>query len=149
MAELELGGPEPIVDLCHFGLPCWLGDFQNPDIAAALAEYARAFAARYPWVRYYTPVNEMYVCAKMSALDGLWNEQRRDEASFFNAVFNLASACAKMTDAILRSARTQSSSTARAESSTSPAAQMRRSSRARSWRTSGAFFRSICSTRMR
>ena len=101
MAELELGGPEPIVDLCHFGLPCWLGDFQNPDIAAALAEYARAFAARYPWVRYYTPVNEMYVCAKMSALDGLWNEQRRDEASFFNAVFNLASACAKMTEAIV------------------------------------------------
>jgi len=101
MVELELGGPEPIVDLCHFGLPCWLGDFQNPDIAAALAEYARAFAVRYPWVRYYTPVNEMYVCAKMSALDGMWNEQRRDEASFLNAVFNLASACARMTDAIL------------------------------------------------
>ena len=37
--------------------------------------YARAFAERYPWVRLYTPVNEMYVCARMSALDGNWNEQ--------------------------------------------------------------------------
>jgi beta-glucosidase/6-phospho-beta-glucosidase/beta-galactosidase len=101
MTELEAAGPEPIVDLCHFGLSCWLGDFQNPDIADALAEYAGAFAKRYPWVRFYTPVNEMYVCARMSALDGMWNEQRRDDKNFLDAVFNMASACAKMTDAIL------------------------------------------------
>ena len=60
----------------------WLGNFQNPDIADALAEYAGAFAERYPWVRFYTPVNEMYVCARMSALQGLWNEQLHDEGAF-------------------------------------------------------------------
>ncbi|HEU5482905.1 MAG TPA: family 1 glycosylhydrolase, partial [Sphingomicrobium sp.] len=76
MAELERYGPEPIVDLCHFGVPDWLENFQNPEIVPALGEYAGAFAARYPWVRYYTPVNEMYVCARMSALQGTWNEQR-------------------------------------------------------------------------
>jgi beta-glucosidase/6-phospho-beta-glucosidase/beta-galactosidase len=101
MAELEAHGPEPIVDLCHFGLPCWLGDFQNPDIAPALAEYAAAFAHRYPWVRFYTPINEMYVCARMSALDGLWNEQRCDVRSYLTAVFNLAGANVAMSDAIL------------------------------------------------
>lgn len=101
MAELEAHGPEPIVDLCHFGVPNWLGDFQNPDIAKALGEYASAFAQRYPWVRFYTPVNEMYVCARMSALDGVWNEQRTDDASFLSAAFNLASASITMTDAIL------------------------------------------------
>lgn len=101
MAELAEHGPEPIVDLCHFGLPDWLGDFQNPDIVAALAEYAGAFGARYPWVRFYTPVNEMYVCARMSALDGVWNEQRRDEQSFVTAAFNLAGASVAMADAIL------------------------------------------------
>ena len=101
MAELEAHGPEPIVDLCHFGLPCWLEDFQNPDLAAALAEYAGAFAGRYPWVRFYTPVNEMYVCARMSALDGVWNEQRKDERSFVTAAFNLAGANVAMADAIL------------------------------------------------
>lgn len=101
MAELEARGPEPIVDLCHFGLPSWLGTFQNPEIGAALANYAGAFAARYPWVRFYTPVNEMYVCARLSALEGKWNEQRRDEAGFVAACFNLAEASARMTDAIL------------------------------------------------
>lgn len=101
MADLERHGPEPIVDLCHFGVPDWLGNFQNPDVAHALAEYAAAFARRYPWVRFYTPVNEMYVCARMSALDGIWNEQLRDEAAFIAAAFNLAAASVGMTDAIL------------------------------------------------
>ena len=101
MAELETHGPEPIVDLCHFGLPGWLENFQNPDIASALPEYAGAFAERYPWVRFYTPVNEMYVCARMSALEGVWNEQLQDEGSFLNAAINLANANVAMADAIL------------------------------------------------
>jgi beta-glucosidase/6-phospho-beta-glucosidase/beta-galactosidase len=102
MAELERYGPEPIVDLCHFGIPAWLDNLQNPELVPALAEYAGAFARRYPWVRYYTPVNEMYVCSRMSALDGHWNEQRTDDAAFVRAAFHLASASNEMSDAILR-----------------------------------------------
>jgi beta-glucosidase/6-phospho-beta-glucosidase/beta-galactosidase len=101
MRELHELGPEPIVDLCHFGLPSWLENFQNPAIEHALAEYAGAFAKRYPWVRFYTPVNEMYVCARMSALDGVWNEQLKDERAFVRAAVNLAGACVAMTEAIL------------------------------------------------
>jgi len=102
LEELRDAGPEPIIDLCHFGVPTWLGNFQNPDIADALAEYAGAFASRYPWVRFYTPVNEMYVCARMSALDGLWNEQLRDEGAYARAAWNLANASIAMSDAILK-----------------------------------------------
>jgi beta-glucosidase/6-phospho-beta-glucosidase/beta-galactosidase len=102
MDELRELGPEPIIDLCHFGVPSWLGDFQNSEIAPALAEYAGAFAERFPWVRFYTPVNEMYVSARMSALDGLWNEQLRDESAYVRAAWNLADASIKMSDAILR-----------------------------------------------
>ncbi len=101
MEELREFGPEPIVDLCHFGVPDWLGNFQNPDIGAALEEYAAAFAERFPWVRFYTPVNEMYVSARMSALDGLWNEQMCDEAAYARAAWNLANASIRMSDAIL------------------------------------------------
>jgi beta-glucosidase/6-phospho-beta-glucosidase/beta-galactosidase len=43
----------------------------------------------------------MYVCARMSALDGAWNEQLRDEVAFITAAFNLAAATVAMTDAIL------------------------------------------------
>jgi len=102
MDELRQLGPDPIVDLCHFGLPSWLGNFQNGDIGKALAEYAGAFAERYPWVRFYTPVNEMYVCARMSALDGIWNEQLRDEGAYAKAAWNLANASILMSDAILK-----------------------------------------------
>ena len=102
MAELEHRGPEPIVDLCHFGVPSWLGNLQNPDIGKALKEYAAAFAERYPWVRFYTPVNEMYVCARMSALDCLWNEQLHDEGAYARAAWNLADASIRMSDAILK-----------------------------------------------
>ena len=101
MRDLEQFGPEPIVDLCHFGAPDWLGNFQNKEIADAFPQYAGAFAERYPWVRFYTPINEMYVCARKSTLEGEWNEQRRDESAFVNAVFNLAFASVGMTDTIL------------------------------------------------
>jgi beta-glucosidase/6-phospho-beta-glucosidase/beta-galactosidase len=102
MEELRELGPEPIVDLCHFGVPSWLDDFQNPEVAPALAQYAEAVAERYSWVRFYTPVNEMYVCARISALQGVWNEQQQSEHAFVNAVFNLARASVAMSDAILR-----------------------------------------------
>lgn len=102
MAEMRELGVTPIVDLCHFGLPAWLESFQNPEVPAALTAYAEAFARRYPWVRFYTPVNEMYVCARLSALEGVWNEQRRDERSFVTAVRHLAKANVLMMQAILQ-----------------------------------------------
>lgn len=101
MPAIREMGLEPIVDLCHFGVPNWLGNFQNPDLPQALRAYADAFAERYPWVRFFTPVNEMFVCAKLSALDGVWNEQRRDERSFVTAVAHMAKANILMRQAIL------------------------------------------------
>src|SRR5205085_11188094 len=82
----------PIVDLCHFGVPDWIGNFQNPDFPKLFAAYARAFAQRFPWVQLYTPVNEMYVCAKFSALYGWWNEQLSDDRAFVNALKNIVKA---------------------------------------------------------
>ena len=51
------------MDLCRFGVPDWIGDFQNPEFPDLFAAYARAFARRFPWVRLYTPVNEMFITA--------------------------------------------------------------------------------------
>jgi beta-glucosidase/6-phospho-beta-glucosidase/beta-galactosidase len=95
-------GIEPIIDLCHFGVPDWLENFQNPRVPEALASYATAFARRYPWVRFYTPVNEIYVTARRSALEGAWNEQQRSEAAYVRATFHLAKASVLMMQAILR-----------------------------------------------
>jgi len=99
-AEMRRLGIVPIIDLVHFGVPDWLENFQNPELPQALAEFAGAFARRYPWVKLYTPVNEMYVCTKLSALEGMWNEQRRDERSFVTAVRHVAKAGVLMAQAI-------------------------------------------------
>ncbi len=100
-AELRRLGIEPIADLCHFGVPDWIGDFQNPDWPALFADYAGAFARRYPWVRLYTPVNEIFVCAKLSALHGVWNERLRGERPFVTALKHLCRANLLATGAIL------------------------------------------------
>jgi beta-glucosidase/6-phospho-beta-glucosidase/beta-galactosidase len=92
----------PMIDLVHFGVPDWLESFQNPELPESLADYAREFATRYPWIRFYTPINEMYVTTRMSALGGGWNEQRNDERSFVTATVNVARASQLMMTEILR-----------------------------------------------
>ncbi|MBE7941173.1 MULTISPECIES: family 1 glycosylhydrolase [Ramlibacter] len=90
--ELQARDLVPIVDLCHFGVPDWLGNFQNPDFPALFAAYAGAFARRYPWVQLYTPINEMYICARFSALYGWWNEQLRSDRAFITALKHIVRA---------------------------------------------------------
>ena len=91
----------PIVDLCHFGVPDWIGSFQDPAFPILFAEYARAFARRYPWVRYWTPVNEIFVCASFSALRGWWNEREASEGAFVRALRNLCMAHELAVEAIV------------------------------------------------
>src|SRR5262245_26401357 len=83
---------EPIVDLCHFGVPDWIGSFQNPDWPEHFAAYAGAFAARFPWVRLYTPVNAIYVAALFSGQYGWWNERLNTDAGFVTALKHLCRA---------------------------------------------------------
>lgn len=91
----------PIVDLCHFGLPDWIGNFQNPDFPALFADYACAFATRFPWVQLYTPVNEMYICATFSAAYGWWNEQLASDQAFVTALKHIVKANVLAMSAIL------------------------------------------------
>ena len=86
MAEIQRLGITPVHDLLHFGVPDWVGNFQNPELPVHFADYADAVAARYPWVRYYTPVNEIYVTARMSAKDGAWNEQLTSDRALVTAM---------------------------------------------------------------
>lgn len=99
--ELRRRGIAPIADLCHFGVPDWIGNFQNPDFPPLFARYAADFAARYPWIGLYTPVNEMYVCARFSALYGLWNEQLASDRAYLCALVHLVKANVLAMHAIL------------------------------------------------
>jgi hypothetical protein len=66
------------------------------------ADYCEAVARRYPWVRYYTPANEIYITAKFSAKDGLWNEQLKSDRGFVTAMKNVVAASILGTQAIAK-----------------------------------------------
>lgn len=102
LPEMERLGIVPIMDLCHFGVPDWIGDFQNPEFCYHFAEYAGTFARRYPWVRLYTPVNEMYVTAHFSAYRGWWNECLTSHRTFVTALKNVVRANVDAMQSILR-----------------------------------------------
>jgi beta-glucosidase len=92
LPEMQKLNIVPIMDLCHFGVPDWIGDFQNPDFPRHFAEYARAFAERYPWVWCYTPINEMYIAAEFSAYYGWWNEALASHKAFVTALKHIVRA---------------------------------------------------------
>jgi len=79
-------GLDPVVDLCHFGLPDHYPGFCDPAWVAGFARYVDAFLARYPEPRWFTPVNEPMVTASLSALLGLWNDRRASRADYFIAL---------------------------------------------------------------
>ena len=91
----------PIVDLLHFGLPDWIGNFQNPDFPALFAEYASAFAKRFPYLQLYTPINEIFITAMFSAQYGWWNERLSSDRAFVTALKHLCKANVLAMHAIL------------------------------------------------
>jgi beta-glucosidase len=100
-ADLKRRNINPIVDLCHFGVPDWLGDFQNPDFPEIFARYAAAFAQRFPWVQLYTPVNEMFICAQFSGKYGWWNEEGTTDTTFVTALKHIVKANVRAMQEIL------------------------------------------------
>ena len=90
MLALRDAGLEPILDMLHFGLPDDISAVGDPRLVRRYEVYAAAVAERYPWVRYYTPVNEPLVTASFSAHLGMWNERRSDDRSFVAAIENAA-----------------------------------------------------------
>ncbi|MBD0374919.1 MAG: family 1 glycosylhydrolase [Flavisolibacter sp.] len=101
-ARLRESEITPIVDLCHFGVPDWIGNFQNPDFPHYFAEYAAAFAQRFPHLQFYTPVNEIFITATFSAQYGWWNECLQSDQSFVTALNHLCKANVMAMRAILQ-----------------------------------------------
>jgi dTDP-4-dehydrorhamnose reductase len=81
-------GVTPIVGLVHHGSGPQHTSLVDPEFAPQLAEFAGAVAQRYPWVEYYTPVNEPLTTARFSGLYGVWYPHGRDERTFIQALLN-------------------------------------------------------------
>jgi dTDP-4-dehydrorhamnose reductase len=88
LPELQRLGINPILTLCHHGSGPHYTSLIEDSFAPGLAAHAAAVAARYPWVRDWTPVNEPLTTARFSALYGLWYPHTRDEGLFWTALLN-------------------------------------------------------------
>ena len=90
-AELKRRDITPIVDLCHFGVPDWVGNFQNPDFPRLFAVYAGTSRIAF---RGSSSTRRSTRCSSARSSPrkyGWWNEQKNDQ-SFVTALKHIVKA---------------------------------------------------------
>ena len=87
-------GITPIVGLVHHGSGPKYTSLTDLEFPEKLATFAIAVANRYPWLEYYTPVNEPLTTARFSGLYGVWYPHGRDDRIFIEALLNQCRAVA-------------------------------------------------------
>ncbi len=95
-------GITPIVGLTHHGSGPRSTSLVEPSFAEGLAQFAEAVAERYPWVEYYTPVNEPLTTARFSGLYGHWYPHGRNRLTFARALLTQCRAIVLSMQAIRR-----------------------------------------------
>jgi dTDP-4-dehydrorhamnose reductase len=84
----------PILGLVHHGSGPRTTSLVSSNFAPGLASYAAQVARQYPWVEYYTPVNEPLTTARFSGLYGFWYPHARSDQAFAQALVNQCRATA-------------------------------------------------------
>src|SRR5205085_1962500 len=82
LEQLKEAGINPIVGLVHHGSGPAFASFYNGSFAEGLAKYAAKVAEQFPWVEYYTPVNEPLTTARFCGLYGLWYPHGKTREKF-------------------------------------------------------------------
>lgn len=100
LAYLDDLGMRPIVGLVHHGSGPAHTSLIDPQFATGLAQFAQAVATRYPWLEYYTPVNEPLTTARFSGLYGHWYPHHSNDKSFLKALINQCRAVVLSMEAI-------------------------------------------------
>ncbi len=88
LAFIRNFGITPIAGLLHHGSGPLFTNLLDPEFPEQLASYAYEVASRYPWLEYYTPVNEPLTTARFSGLYGLWYPHQKTEAAFYRMLMN-------------------------------------------------------------
>jgi dTDP-4-dehydrorhamnose reductase len=88
MAELQEANIGIIAGLVHHGSGPAFVDIRENSFAEGLAIYAGEVATRYPWIDYYTPVNEPLTTARFCGLYGIWYPHEQNDNSFCRILIN-------------------------------------------------------------
>ena len=81
-------GITPIAGLVHHGSGPAFTDLCDKEFPYKLAKYAKAVAKKFPWIEYYTPVNEPLTTARFSGLYGFWYPHKQNELCFVKMLLN-------------------------------------------------------------
>jgi dTDP-4-dehydrorhamnose reductase len=85
LQRIKQQGITPIAGLLHHGSgPAWT-DLAHPAFPEQFAAYAKQVALRFPWLQYYTPINEPLTTAR---LYGHWYPHAKDDRSFIKMLLN-------------------------------------------------------------
>lgn len=79
---LQRYGIKPIVGLLHHGNGPSFTNLLDPAFPKHFVRYARAAAEEFPWVSYYTPINEPLTTARFCGLYGLWYPHKKNDRDF-------------------------------------------------------------------
>ncbi|HWA35709.1 MAG TPA: family 1 glycosylhydrolase [Cyclobacteriaceae bacterium] len=82
LAQIRDNGITVIAGLLHHGSGPSFTNLADADFPTKLAGYAALVAEKFPWIEYYTPVNEPLTTARFSGLYGVWYPHERSAPSF-------------------------------------------------------------------
>jgi dTDP-4-dehydrorhamnose reductase len=82
LAALKNNNIKPIVGLVHHGSGPQYTDLSKRSFATGVASYAAELATAFPYLEFYTPVNEPLTTARFSGLYGLWYPHHNSDRSF-------------------------------------------------------------------
>ncbi|MBT1702879.1 family 1 glycosylhydrolase [Chryseosolibacter indicus] len=84
--KLKELGITPIASFLHHGSGPVHTSLIDSNLPKEFSEFAIAVAERYPWLEYFTPVNEPLTTARFSCLYGHWYPHKRDNENFGKAL---------------------------------------------------------------
>jgi len=78
----------PVAGLVHHGSGPRFTNLLDDQFPNKLASYAEKVARQFPWLEYYTPVNEPLTTARFSGLYGHWYPHKSNDVSFAHILLN-------------------------------------------------------------
>lgn len=93
-------GIKIIAGLVHHGSGPAHTNFLDNTFVDGLEEFAGAVAEKFPWIEYYTPVNEPLTTARFCGLYGFWHPHEKSDIMFSNILLSECKATVQAMNAI-------------------------------------------------
>ena len=88
LEKLRINNITPIAGLVHHGSGPAYTNLSDVNFAVKLSRYAKLVATKFPWIEYYTPINEPLTTARFSGLYGFWYPHKKSTRSFLAMLLN-------------------------------------------------------------